>query len=395
MITLLAALTSFVAPSALAQEVVDLPEDVVAPLVPVCPDAPWPGDAWPDRSEEVRRRRPDAVAALEAYVFPPELDWEGDDRLGVRTDGLLVVHQGKIVYERYRAPWTVDTPHATWSVSKSFVSMLVGMAVAEGKLALSDSMCAHLPFEVPEANCAITVQHLLDMASGLRWRETYEGVSPTASSVLAMLYGEGAGHMAQFTATQPLAREPGSAWQYSSGNTNVLAAILRQVLEPEHGERYPWALLFDRIGMEGVAWERDAAGTYVGSSYLMATPRAMARFGFLALHGGCWQGEPLVPTDWMDFSTTLSDAIERAQIPEAGDVAGARHWWTNRTVGSMAEPWCPNHDPALFAALGHWGQSITVLPQHDLVVVRTGDDRDGSYRHDETLTRVLALVEAR
>jgi CubicO group peptidase (beta-lactamase class C family) len=309
---------------------------------------------------------------------------------------VVVVHRGAIVYERYRAPYTADSPHATWSVAKSFLNALVGVAVREGRLELDDSICDHLRpgRELPDASCAVTVQHLLDMASGFQWRETYEGMPPTASSVLAMLYGEGAADMATFVATQPLVREPGAAWQYSSGDSNVLAAVAGAVLQEAHGERFPFAVLLDKLGMSSATWERDASGTYVGSSYLWATPRDLARFGFMALHDGCWHDEPIVPPGWMEFSTELSEAIQRDAVPKVGEIAHARLFWVNQTLPGMEHQWCPDAPPRMFAALGHWGQSITMIPEQDVVIVRVADDRDGTYAHNELVKRVLALVEA-
>lgn len=375
-------------------DVIDLAEEVTRPAIPVCPDARWPGEDWPDDTVVVRRDHGDRVAALDAWLFDPDLDWADKDRVGVRSDGVLIVHRGAVVYERYREPWTPDTPHLTWSATKSFLNTLVGVAVGEGRLQLSDSICDHLRpgREIPEASCAVTVQNLLDMASGFEWRETYEGMSPTASSVLAMLYGEGSLDMASFVAGQALVREPGAAWQYSSGDSTLLAAVVGAALEPVHGERFPWKVLLDRIGMTTATWERDASGTYVGSSYLWATPRDLARFGYLMLHDGCWQGEPVLPRGWVDFSLELPESIQREAIPELGEIAQARLFWVNRKLPGMDHSWCPDAPPAMFAALGHWGQSITMVPEHDLIIVRMADDRDGNYIHNETVKRALDLV---
>ena len=148
------------------------------------PAAPRIGAAWPEAIDETRARRPAAVAALDAYAFPPDEDRADPDRFGPRTDGLLVVHRGRIVYERYAAGYTADTPHLAWSATKTLTGLLAGVAVGQGRLSVDDSICAHLD-GLPEASCAVTVDHLLAFASGFDWLETYEGQSPTASSVLA------------------------------------------------------------------------------------------------------------------------------------------------------------------------------------------------------------------
>jgi len=373
------------------QDIVDIP----APFVPACPDAIWPGEGWPNDAASVRRELPAEVAALDAALFPPDLDWTDKDRPGTRTDGVVVVHRGRVLYERYREPWDEERPHLSWSVTKSFTSALTGVAVREGLVTRDDSICEHLD-GLPEASCQVTLQHLLDMGSGFQWRETYEGVSPTESSVLAMLYGEGSADMARFVATQPLARAPGSAWQYSSGDTNVLSAAIGAPLTERFGERFPWTTLFDVIGMTSVTFERDAAGTYVGSSYLWATPRDLARFGYLLLHDGCWDSERVLPEGWVDYSTELGQPLQIKALPKAEEIVQARLLWVNRPLPGqgVAERWCPSVGEDMYAALGHWGQSITVVPSLELVVVRVADDRDDSYRHDRTMKAVKDLVEA-
>jgi len=374
------------------QEIIDVPQ----PIVPACPDAIWPTEAWPDEAAAVRRDLPDEVAALDRVLFPPGVDYGARDRAGVRTHGVVVAYRGRIVYERYREPWTPDDPHLAWSVTKSVASSLTGIAEREGLVSRDDSICEHLS-GLPPASCAVTVQHLLEMGSGFRWRETYEGGSPTESSVLAMLYGEGSADMARFVASQPLAREPGSAWQYSSGDTNVLSAVIGKPLTERFGERYPWEVLFDVIGMDSVSYERDLAGTYVGSSYLWATPRDLARFGYLLLNDGCWQSARVLPEGWVDWSTEVGEPLKNGAIPKVEDrLVQARLFWVNQALPQhgVAERWCPSTGDDMFAALGHWGQSITVVPSRQLVVVRVADDRDDTYRHDRTMKAVQALVEA-
>ncbi|MEN0063987.1 MAG: serine hydrolase [Myxococcota bacterium] len=369
--------------------------DIPSPMVPACADAAWPGETWDSDAALVSRELPNEVAALDAAFFPPSTNFAARDRAGVRTDSVVVVHRGRILYERYRVPWTVTTPHLAWSVTKSITSALTGIAERDGLIDRDDSVCKHLG-GLPEASCAVTVQHLLDMASGFEWRESYEGGSPTQSSVLAMLYGEGSADMAGFVGRQPLARAPGSAWQYSSGDTNLLSAAIGGRLKAQYGERFPWVALFDVLGMKHTTFERDAAGTYVGSSYVWATPRDLARFGYLMLHNGCWDSEPLLPENWVADATTIAEPLRKGAIPNAGRIPQARLFWVNQTLPEqgVTEPWCPSVGDDMYAALGHWGQSITVVPSRELVVVRMADDRDGSYRHDDVMKRVIALVEA-
>jgi CubicO group peptidase (beta-lactamase class C family) len=246
---------------------------------------------------------------------------------------------------------------------------------------------------VREESCAVTVRHLLEFASGWDWRETYEGQSPVTSSVLAMLYGEGRRDMARFVANHPLRDPPGTSWQYSSGETNVLAAVVGAALAERHGERFPWAVLFDPIGMSAT-WERDAAGTFGGSSYVWATPRHLARFGWLYRNDGCWNGRRILPEDWIADSTRVVDGLRAKPVAWTDDDVQGRQIWLNIAVpeiGQVERPW-PSAPEDAYAALGHWRQSITVVPSRDTVIVRVADDRDHTFDHDTFLGLALALV---
>lgn len=361
---------------------------------PTCSAAAhFPSTEWTNRSGQIERENPEPVAALDAWLFPPALDWNQKERQGRRTDGIVIIHKGEIVYERYDHGYTQETPHIAWSATKSFVNALAGIATREGLLGVEDSICKHLP-KTPASSCAVKLRHALEFSTGWDWRETYEGQSPTSSSVLAMLYGQGHHDMAAFVAAHPTREPPGESWAYSSGDTNVASAVVGKVLGPAHGPEYPWKVLFEPLGMRSAVWERDGAGTYIGSSYLFATPRDLARFGWLLANDGCWEGERLLPEGWVAWSASVSDAFKKKPIDHDGGPVQGRALWINAKVPEIGQhqlPW-PSVPEGSFAALGHWRQSVYVIPQADLVVVRTGDDRDGTYRHDETLRLALELV---
>jgi CubicO group peptidase (beta-lactamase class C family) len=356
-----------------------------------CPEIEVPAADWPDHTAQAP---PDRVAELDTLLFPPGLDRADPDRRGTRTDGVVIIHAGAVVYERYAPGWSADRPHLAWSATKSVTGALVGVAVREGLVSLDDSVCEHLEVGA-ESACQVTVQDLLEFASGFDWHETYEGSALRRSSVLAMLYGEGQADMARFVTGHPLRDPPGTSWMYSSGDTNVLAAIAGRALSPRYGERWPWTALLDPIGMRSAVWERDGAGTYVGSSYLWATPRDLARFGWLLRADGCWNGERLLPEGWVADSTTVSEAIRRKAIGRvAGDVQGRQLWLNQRVpeAGQDTLPW-PSAPEDTFAALGHWKQAVVVIPSRDTVVVRTADDRDGTFHLDALLGAALRLVK--
>lgn len=337
----------------------------------------WPGEQWPIAPQITGP----AVEALESYAFAPRND---ATREGIRTDALLIIHDGQIIYERYAAPTTAQTPHLTWSISKSLLATVLGVAYGEGRFKLDDPALKFYP--ALDKHPAITLGHLLNWASGLDWQEDYE-YAPLKSSVVAMLYTRGHRDMAAFAAAHDSYAPAGQAFRYSSGDSNLLAAALKTMVGPARYADYPWTALFEPLGIRHAVWESDASGTFVASSYAYLTARDLARVGLLMARGGRWSDRQLLPEDWLAFNLKPF-AGYRAQQDEA--VPGG-HWWLNRPVDGAPSPW-PDAPPDTFAALGHWGQALYVMPSEKLVIVRYGDDRDGSYQHNELLKRVLQAL---
>jgi CubicO group peptidase (beta-lactamase class C family) len=338
----------------------------------------WPAEQWPTGPQISGP----AVQALEAYAFPPRDD---STRQGIRTDALLIIRDGQLIYEHYAGATTALTPHLTWSISKSLMATVLGVAYGEGLFKLNDPAQKYYP--VLEKHPAIIIADLLHWASGLDWQEDYE-YAPLKSSVVAMLYTRGHRNMAAFTADHPAYAAPGQAFRYSSGDSNLLAAALKTIVGPQRYPDYPWTALFEPLGIRHAVWETDASGTFVASSYAYLTARDLARVGLLMMRDGRWGERQLLPKDWVAFNRTPF-AGYKAHQDEA--VPGG-HWWLNRPVDGAASPW-PDAPADTFAALGHWGQALYVIPSEKLVIVRYGDDRDGSYRHNELLKRVLATVQ--
>lgn len=348
----------------------------------------YPLDGWPDATADTLALRASAVEALGQYAFTRE--GADEARTGIRTDSVVVVHKGRIVYERYADDWSRDRKHLTWSVSKSITSALVGIATERANVDVRKSICTWVESPIPE-HCEITLEHMLWMSSGLHWQEVYEGKSNRASSVLSMLYGAGNADIPAFVLGHRRAHPPGRFRSYSSGETNVIMAIVDKAMR-ETGESagWPYKFLFDRIGMKRVTLERDQAGHAVGSSYVYTRPRDLLRFGFLYLNDGCWGQEQVLPEGWVGAS------LERAPAPaqeDPTDVYGYQ-WWLNlpNEASEGGRPW-PALPADAYSARGHWGQTLTVVPSLDLVFVRMADDRDGTFDYNRFSALVLDLIE--
>ncbi len=354
-----------------------------------CPSTEWDlSQAWPSVAEQVKVDKATEVQALEQYAFT--LTGEDTERKGIRTDGLIVLQHGQILYENYGRGFAADNKHLLWSVTKSINSALLGRAIHEGLIQIDESICAHLPW-VPSENCAITPEHLVTFSSGLRWKESYEGERNQVSSVLAMLYGEGKRDMSTFVATHDLAHQPGQHVAYSTGDAVLLSAVLGSAVSERYGEEYPWSMLFEPLGVSAT-YERDIAGTYVGGSLAYMTPRDMAKFGAFYLNDGCVGEERLLPTDWVPRSTSPSRFHDNMDACcEDGSISGYS-WWLNTEYAPVGNPLGLPDAPELYYAAGHWGQYIIVIPSWDVIIVRTGDDRDGSYDNNALIPLALSVA---
>jgi CubicO group peptidase (beta-lactamase class C family) len=284
-----------------------------------------------------------------------------EERYGT-TYAVAVVQGGRLLLERYggalphfdRPPEPVepDTPLLSWSMAKSVLHAAVGVLVGDGLLSLD------APPGVPgwdDDRATITLDQLLQMRDGLRWAEDY--VDAGVSDVIEMLFGSGKDDVAGYAEARPLAHEPGTVFNYSSGTSNIVAAIVGRVVGPGEATR---EFLLDRvlrpIGMRSADPRLDEAGTFVGSSFVYATAQDWARFGLLHLRDGMWEGIRLLPEGWVDHGRLV-----RSVDPEDGGLYGA-HWWIDQL----------DTDRGTFRASGYEGQMVAICPALDAIVVRLG-----------------------
>lgn len=312
---------------------------------------PWPTIDWTERGGDLPA---DALRAIDEMF---------DDRERFeRTYAVVVVHRGQLVHERYAGelehwdrpnePITRDTPLLSWSMAKSMLHAGVGLAVADGLLDLHERAPVPAWSSPDDPRRAITLEHLLTMRDGLTFNEDY--IDGETSDVIKMLFGSGTADVAAYATARPLAAEPGTRFNYSSGTSNIVARILSDALPDGDAATFLHERLFAPIGMHHAEGRRDQAGTFVGSSYVYAPAREMAKFGLLYLRDGMWDGTRILPKGWVDHARR-----ERSWDPvdEAGYGA---HWWTTRDgLGT-------------FRASGYEGQAIVICPTHDLIVVRLG-----------------------
>ncbi|WP_298917225.1 serine hydrolase [uncultured Algimonas sp.] len=318
---------------------------------------------------------PDIQALAERFRTSANADVTADIR------AVLVVQYGRIIAEDYADGFGPDMPMQSWSMAKSVTQALTAIALDRGLLSLSDSdLMPGWTGDDPRAD--ITVADLLHMADGLDFGEDY---GDPASDVTRMLFGSR--HMGLSAAQSPSAHAPGTHWAYSSGTTNILSAVLRRAVEAS-GEDYhdwPYEVLFGPLGMTTPVFETDAGGTFIGSSYLYASPRDWARLGQLYLNDGTWNGRRILPESAVDFAVT-------PLLPDEAPFYGA-HWWLNAALpdGRPRLPGLP--DDAYFMG-GHDVQRVIVIPSKNAVIVRLGMTRPPVDDDRDVMPGLAAIVDA-
>jgi CubicO group peptidase (beta-lactamase class C family) len=308
---------------------------------PEQPDGvPWPTEEW------ARGAWPSGVdrAAVEAATDTAMADGGLE-----RVRATIIVHGGAIVFERY-SPNSSDGPdvvYPSYSVAKSVTSALVGILVRDGRLTVDQAAPVPEWHEDPaDPRAAITVEHLLHMSTGMPWED---GITDPDTDMTRMVASD---DMAAYAAAQVPTMPIGEAFEYNSGSSTLLARIIGDVVGggPEGMRAFMDRELFERIGMNPVETYFDPAGTWGGAFSADALGEGFAKFGLLFVRGGVWDGEEILPTEWVNYTRTSSPAYAEY---------GA-HWWLDPLR------------PGLFYAVGIRGTVITVDPAHDLVIVQAG-----------------------
>ena len=337
---------------------------------------PWPtGEVMPDEPlpEGIDTRKLETVLDNAFSEPAPELRR--------RTRAVVVVYRGRIIAERYADGFLKDTSLLGYGMTKSVINALVGILVGSGKLSLDESVSVPEWSDPGDPRKAVTLDHLLSMSSGLEFDDSKP---PLTDSVIMF----GSANMAAYAANKPLASEPNTTFNYSNGATNIISRIIRNAVGGTDDDYFPFPrrALFDRLGMRRAIIEPDVAGTFIGSTYMYATARDWARFGLFYLQDGIWESERILPEGWVKYSKTLTVTDPKREY-------GA-HFWTNagREQNRGDGQW-PNLPSDAFFALGHDGQSITIIPSRSLVVVRLGLTREPkAWNLDEFIAGILETI---
>ena len=304
------------------------------------------------------------------------------------TRAAIVLHDGRMIAERYAPGYHENTRFISWSMAKTVTAVMIGMLIADGRLQLDQ------PAPVPawqrpgDPRGEVTLRQLLQMRSGLRHTEAGDPIYE--SSEVRMLFLDGRDNMAAWAEAQPLEAEPGRQWEYSSNTTVILADIATRALTPstDPAQRrramadFLRSRLFEPAGMTSALPEFDRSGTLIGGSLIHATARDWAKFGELLRNGGAVKGAQLVPRAWIEFMTT----------PNPRNPGYGAQTWLNRPQSDSGKPEFPGAPASVFAAQGHLGQYVVIAPRQQLTVVRLGrTDEDRLLPVRERIARIVAL----
>lgn len=302
-------------------------------------DVPWPTDGWLSASPESQGM--DSARLAEAYeaILDSDLD----------IHSLLVIRHGFLVAEMYRYPYTPDARHDQRSITKSNTATMVGIAINDGAISGVDAtMLSFFPNQiianVDARKEAVTIKDMLTMSSGLDWDEetSFRQMVSSPDWTAWML-------------NRPVTEEPGTRFNYSTGSTSLLAAIIEQATGRPLPD-YAAEKLYSPLGITNFQWNREIGGVghTSGGFGLHMTPRDMAKLGYLYLHHGEWDGAQIVPADWVAASVS-------PQIPTdpKDNLKYGYQWWISAG------------DVPAFSARGYGGQLIYVVPSLDLIVVFT------------------------
>jgi CubicO group peptidase (beta-lactamase class C family) len=343
------------------------PPPVLAPFAPAwLPDIAGPGIVEPSD--------PRLAHALDRAFAEPV---SGPIR---QVKAIVVVKDGQVVAERYAAGVGIDTPLLGYSISKLVINALAGILVGEGRLHLDAPAPVAAWTAAGDPRRLITLDNLLRMTSGLAIPERDAGYD----AVSRMLFIQP--DMAAFAARAPLEHPPGTVWAYTSGNTLLAARIITDAVGGTETDVLSFArsALFGPLGMHSAVVQTDAAGTPVGSTFILASARDWARLGVLYLDDGVVGGRRVLPEGWVDYT-------KRSTLGTDYGAGVAINDSTSEPARGRVRAGMPAD---AFFASGRLGQRIYILPSQRLVVVRLGVTRlpDFDIAGDLRLLREISIV---
>lgn len=310
------------------------------------------------------------------YAYEGETRELADLYTVMETSGLIIIHEGQIVHESYGRGADSGTRFTTWSLVKSITSTLVGVAVADGLIdSVDDQLVKYLPEIEGTAYDGVTIKQALQMSSGIRYDpDIWEGKLDDTIEFMTKSVVMGRAPAFDLAIAYKREHEPGTVFNYNTAESQVLLELVRRVSGMNAAD-YLEQKLWRPLGMEhSGAWIIDhpgSTGAEVGGAMFNAALRDWARLGLFIEQGGTWQGEQILPADWVDRATVSDEAhILPGEVHPNPNRGYAWHWWT--------------YADGTFTASGANGQTLYVDRENDIVVARSSAWPEGYVRaHDD------------
>lgn len=299
----------------------------------------WPDGEWRVSTPEEQGMDSGALADMINSI----------DESGMNVNSVTIIRNGYLVSETYFYPYQKGIKHAMNSCTKSLLSAVVGNAVEDGKLSLDGKVLDCFGSDIANVDARkqdMTVRDLISMTSGFDW---HIGERDTTNEMLQ------SGDWAKFTLDLPMAGEPGKAFNYCNGAANIMSSIVQNAQGKNAAELFSEQL--SELGITDFCWGISPEGTSIGYSGTFMLPDDAAKFGYLYLNGGKWNGKQLVPESWVEESTKQHASADwNPLLPGYGYL-----WWITSFSGYDG-----------YAAMGYGGDYIFVVPDKELVAVFTG-----------------------
>jgi CubicO group peptidase (beta-lactamase class C family) len=312
---------------------------------------------------DLPRSTPEAqgIASADVLAFVRAADEQIDS-----MNGLVVVRHGHVVAEGYWSPYDAKTPHALYSLTKSFTSTAVGLAISEGKLHLEDTVLSFFPDEAPAEPSqnlkALRVRDLLTMTVGHHAETAYTPDRTWVASFLA----------------QPVEHKPGTFFLYNTPASNTLSSIVQKATGMTT-EEYLRPRLFEPLGIGDPDWPQNPQGASIGGYGLKLRTIEIAKFGQLLLQKGKWEGRQLVPSEWLAMATSRQASNGSSPTSDWDQGYGFQFWRCRHGA---------------FRGDGAFGQYCIVLPEQDAVVAINSGVRDMQAVMNLVWERLLPAMKA-
>lgn len=304
----------------------------------------WPTAEWRTATPEQQNMDAATLNQITSYVK--------NSTPGV--DSVVVVRGGYIVFENYFSViWDKDTAHNIYSCTKSVMGSLVGITIKQGYIkSLNDKMVDYFPNRsiqnMDDRKKNITLLNLMTMKGGFDWNEwQYAYTDPRNIYIQAMSSPD----KVQFVLDRPMSTDPGTVWAYNGGFSEIFSQIVTDRTKMSTLD-FANKNLFGPLGITNVRWSQDSHGIYNAGGGLSMTPRNMAKFGWLILNKGVWEGKQVIPADF------VAESVKTQTTFSANSGYGYESWWTVPLDG-------------FYYAAGIYGQRIYVIDKQDMVVVVT------------------------